>query len=111
MQGQFAGAGQYANLANANRQFGMANTQMGIGLDQAGVQDAVFDINRMDQKLLSAEQINAGLAGQEATANAQAQAGHASAQAQKQSGIMGAIGTAGTVKAMMLVFLKELSSM
>lgn len=102
MQGQFAGSGQYANMANANNQFGLANTQMGVGLDQAGVQDAVFDINRMDQKRLSAQQINAGMAGQEAQANAQAQGAHAQAQAQKQSGFMGAIATAGTVKMMMM---------
>ena len=88
MGGQYAGASQFANMANANRQFGMANTQMGIGLDQAGVQDAIFDINRMDQKQLSAHQINAGLSGQEAMANAQAQGAHAQAQATKTSGAM-----------------------
>ena len=54
---QEQGAGQYAG------QFGMQNQQGALGLDQMRMQDAVFDINRMQQARLAQlganQQINA----------------------------------------------------
>ena len=95
-------AGLMSNISNADRQFGMANTQMAVGLDQAGIQDAVFDINRMDQKQLAAMQINAGIEGQEAQANAASSAAASQSNANQQSNTMGMLTTAATVKVMFM---------
>lgn len=80
-----AGLGAYNQLANMQRaqaqgmfnlgqyagQFGMQNQQSALGLDQMKMQDAIFDINRMDQRRLA----QLGANQQIASNNAQLRAG------------------------------------
>ena len=83
------------NLAGSERQFGISQQSFGnvglgqlIGLDQAAIQDAVFDQNRQEQKLLSAWQIQAGIDASEAQTQATKEAANQQASANKQAGMM-----------------------
>ena len=93
------------NLGGSERQFGISQQAFGnvglgqmIGLDQAQIQDAVFDQNRQEQKLLSAWQIQSGIDASEAQTQATKEAANQQASANEQAGMMQAIGTIAMVK-------------